>query len=252
VIPTKTTTIKKEHSTFSSTFSTLGYVNTIIKDGSTFESFKNGEIGIDGFDSSSTYIESDSLKMKIFDNDITDATLSNGGVFYDQVTNSNYLVWGEWTSGDNTGGWIAGTKTAKDIVASVINGVSDTINFNGHVIHGDIYDGTNLYEIDSSSTVNFAFDFGGGSASFTGNMNLVYINDSQQSITYDIGIGNNGIVNSSGFSSSDLTHNSSSITGNVNGSFYGSGEIKAIGGKFDFEDGVIKGSGLFKAETHNP
>ena len=241
-----TATIKKEHSTLSN-FSTLGYVNTIVNDSNEdFESFKNGEIGMNGFDSSSTNIESDSLKMKIFDNDITDAILTREGYFYDQVTNSNYLVWGEWSKDGNSGGWIAGTKTAK----SVINGINDTIHFNGHVIHGNIYDGLSaqVYNIDPSSTVTFAFDFGGGSASFTGDINLIY----NTSSNYDIHIGNNGVVNSSGFSSSDLTHNNNSITGNINGSFYGSGEIKAIGGKFDFEDGVIKGSGLFKAETYNP
>ncbi|PLY11208.1 MAG: hypothetical protein C0626_01160 [Arcobacter sp.] len=245
-IPT-TSPIKKEHSTLSN-FSTLGYVNTIIYDSNEdFESFKNGEIGMNDFDSSSTSITSSSLKMKIFDNDITNATLSNEDYFYDQLTDSNYLVWGEWSKNGNSGGWIAGTKTAKSIVDSVINGLNDTVNFYGNVIHGNIYDGTHKYSILNSSEVDFAFDFGGGSGSFTGSMNLIYTNNSQQTITYGIDIGNNGVVNSSGFSSSDLTHNSNSITGNVNGSFYGEGSIKAIGGKFDFEDGVIKGSGLFKA-----
>jgi hypothetical protein len=258
---TTTTTIKKEHSTLSN-FSTLGYVNTIIKDGSTFKSFKNGEMGIKDFDPNIEPTENEpkpqigsSSQINIDNKKIYNSTLKED-TSIDSLTDQNndaYLSWGEWEGTVEgvtyTGGWIAGTKTAKSIVDNLIKGVNDTVNFYGNVIHGDIYDGTSTheYEINSTSKVDFAFDFGGGSSSFTGSMNLIYTNNSQQTITYNIAIGNNGIVNSSGFSSSDLTHNSNSITGNVNGSFYGSGEIKAIGGKFDFEDGVIKGSGLFKA-----
>ncbi|WP_419766900.1 FecR family protein [Arcobacter sp.] len=260
-IPTTTTTIKKEHSTLSN-FSTLGYVNTIIKDGSTFKSFKNGEMGIKDFDPNIQPTQNNtkpqigsSSQINIDNKKIYNSTLKED-TSIDSLTDQNndaYLSWGEWEGTVEgvtyTGGWIAGTKTAKSIVDNLIKGVNDTVNFYGNVIHGDIYDGTSTheYEIDSASEVDFAFDFGGGSSSFTGSMNLIYTNNSQQTITYNIAIGNNGIVNSSGFSSSDLTHNSNSITGNVNGSFYGTEEIKAIGGKFNFEDGVIKGSGLFKA-----
>ncbi|WP_375723996.1 FecR domain-containing protein [Arcobacter sp. KX21116] len=258
---TKKTKKTKEHSTLSN-FTTLGYVNTIIKDGSTFESFKNGEMGINDFDPNIESTENEpkpqigsSSQINIDNKKIYNSTLKED-TSIDSLTDQNndaYLSWGEWEGTVEgvtyTGGWIAGTKTAKSIVDNLIKGVNDTVNFYGNVIYGDIYDGTSTheYEINSTSKVDFAFDFGGGSSSFTGSMNLIYTNNSQQTITYNIAIGNNGIVNSSGFSSSDLTHNSNSITGNVNGSFYGSGEIKAIGGKFDFEDGVIKGSGLFKA-----
>jgi hypothetical protein len=243
---------KKEHSTFSSNFSTLGYVNTIIRDDNTedFKSFQNGEIGIENFDVS--LMTNDSLKINIDDKSITNATLTldSNGTLYDEPTQTTTMSWGQWnaTIGNDsyTGGWIAGTKTAKNIVDNLINGITSTVNFNGNVIDGDIFDGTTVYEILDSSTASFAFDFGGGSSSFTGDLNLTYVVN-QQNSTYNIHIGNNGVVNSSGFSSSDLTHNSNSITGNVNGSFYGSGSIKAIGGKFNFKDGVIKGSGLFKA-----
>jgi hypothetical protein len=251
---TKKTKKTKEHSTLSN-FTTLGYVNTIIKDGSTFESFKNGEMGINDFDPNIEPTENEpkpqigsSSQINIDNKKIYNSTLKED-TSIDSLTDQNndaYLSWGEWEGTVEgvtyTGGWIAGIKTAKNIVDNVINGISP-INFQGDVIHGDIYDGTNLHEIDSG-TVNFAFNFGGGSGSFTGDINLMY--GSQQN--YKIHIGNNGVVNSSGFSSSDLTHNSNNITGNVNGSFYGTGSIKAIGGKFNFKDGVIEGSGLFKAE----
>ncbi len=257
----KKTNKNKEHSTFSSNFSTLGYANTIITDSNndnTFVSFKNGEMGIENFNpnihpdqSGNQPTIGDSSQINIDNKKILNSTLNgqSGILAFEDNSSNPYLSWGEWkgTAQNNveyTGGWIAGIKTAKNIVDNVINGINSTINFQGDVIHGNIYDGTNLHEIDYG-TVNFAFNFGGGSGSFTGDINLSY---NQQNGTYNIHIGNNGIVNSSGFSSSDLTHNSNNITGNVNGSFYGSGEIKAIGGKFDFKDGVIEGSGLFKAE----
>ncbi|RXJ80711.1 FecR family protein [Arcobacter sp. F2176] len=243
---------KKEHSNLSG-FTTLGYANTIITDSNNndaFESFKNGEMGINGFDSSITQgTIGNSSRINIDNNKVLDSTLKNGtsiGTFSDE--NETYLSWGEWqgTSQNNityAGGWIAGTKTAGSIILDLIGGLTTSKTFTGNVIHGDIYDGSTLYDISDQSTVNFTFNFGGGNNSFTGNMNLLYNEGSEYKINF-----NNGAVNSSGFSSSNLTHNSKGITGNVNGSFYGSGSIKAIGGKFDFEDGGIKGSGLFKAQ----
>ncbi|MGB5918598.1 FecR family protein, partial [Arcobacter sp.] len=244
---------KKEHSNLSG-FTTLGYANTIIKDSNNndaFESFKNGEMGIKGFDSSITQgTIGNSSRINIDNNKVLDSTLKNGtsiGTFSDE--NETYLSWGEWqgTSQNNityTGGWIAGTKTAGSIILDLIGGLTTSKTFTGNVIHGDIYDGSTLYDISDQSTVNFTFNFGGGNNSFTGNMNLLYNEGNSE---YKINFKNGG-VNSSGFSSSSLTHNSNSITGKVNGSFYGTGSIKAIGGKFDFKDGEIEGSGLFKAQ----
>ncbi|WP_419770113.1 MAG: FecR domain-containing protein [Candidatus Marinarcus sp.] len=221
-----------EHANLSG-FSSLGYVITAKSDGNSY-SLQTGEVGINNNYNSSLII--------INNQNITDAN-------FDETTIS-------WSSAQNPydeASWIASIKTDTSEISSLINNTSETtksFGFPDCIIFGLIVDNNTLYYIDASvSSMNFSFNFGAGVNSFTGSMNLEYVDSPKE---YAIKFAN-GKINSSGFSSSELTHselnkNDEPIKGSLHGSFYGSG-ANTIAGNVNFDDEVnnIQGAVLFSA-----
>ncbi|MGB7402749.1 MAG: FecR domain-containing protein [Arcobacter sp.] len=237
--------IPTEHISFSG-FSTLGYVSFLARSNGTFSSVQTAEIGFKENNSVNNY-------MLIANNkNITFPILFYVGDFYSDSEEENFLGLGGWQENTNNylynkGYWVKGLKTDTSYISSLMNNASKTTkSFTGSgEIQGTILDNNNSYDIDSDSVMNFKFDFGAGINSFSGSMNLKYgaINDKKN---YAIGF-DNGKINSSGFLSK-LTHGGKSINGNLHGSFYGKG-IKGFGGSVNFDDGKIKGTGVFRGKV---
>jgi hypothetical protein len=167
--------------------------------------------------------------------------------------------WGYWTAtyskdGDNDtqmeidprSTWVAGTKTDPSIIQSLINGTATSINFKGHIL-GAVTNNTTVDPIafDSNNYANFQFDFGGGNGNFQGNMGFNTVGGENWSANF---VGTD--VTSTKFQTSSIVGSGggTSITaGHIEGVYYGSGEIKSIGGRFDLDNGSKMASGVFKA-----
>jgi len=222
-----------------------GYYNA----SETLESFVVGPIGMN-YDSTT---ETDSTyKMYIGNNNstFTDGIISFTNSEYDDVNSETIMRWGEWQSlgYDNngngySGSWIVGKQTAENVVQNIMDGTTtSTATFQGNIVGGFVKNGLDTYIINTAnSSINLDFTFGNNTNSFTGNLDLEYGGN-----TLYINI-NSGSVSSNGFSSSNLT--SSSIgEGVLNGAFYGTGEIKAVGGDFTFDNkNGISAAGVYKA-----
>ncbi len=222
-------------------FSTLGYVIAAKFDGNSY-SLQTGEIEKN---------ENNSLII-INNQNITDAT-------FGEPNKGDVVEFGEWSSKQNPYDqtfYIAGIKTDTSYISSLINNTSKTTkSFDnaGNLITGYIVDNNTLYNIDIFfSSFNFSFNFGAGINSFTGDMNIKYFNsnDNTDKGEYAIKFAN-GKINSSDFSSSELTHGNTPINGSLHGSFYGSGANK-IEGNVNFNDEVnnIQGAVIFGAEAN--
>ena len=166
--------------------------------------------------------------------------------------------WGYWTSYSDINRystWVAGVETSTDYITSLMDNASSiTKTFSGHVL-GAVTNNTNIDPIkfDSSNYANFTFNFGAGTDNFSGNMGFTTVGNQQWAVTI-----NNGTMNSSGFSSSNIIKDSNyssainiASSGNsISGEYYGS-DLKSIGGKFDLKDstGVYNAVGVFKAKN---
>ncbi|WP_419767805.1 FecR domain-containing protein [Arcobacter sp.] len=236
--------IPTEHISFSG-FSTLGYVSFVtISNNQTVTSLQTGEIG---------FTENNDYRMIANKKNITDVIFTVPEEYYSDQEEGNYLGLGYWwgvlanTTNYDGGYYLRGLKTDASYISSLMNNASKTTKSftgSGGEIKGKILDDNTSYDIDSDSVMNFKFDFGAGINSFSGSMNLKYgeIGDKKN---YAIGFAD-GKINSSGYSSK-LTHEGEEINGSLHGSFYGSG-IKGFGGSVNFDDGKIKGTGVFRGK----
>ncbi|ADG94767.1 hypothetical protein Arnit_3121 [Arcobacter nitrofigilis DSM 7299] len=220
--------IPTEHTSFSG-FSTLGYVYNLDSTGN----LQIGELGKNGNDF-----------LIIINNQNITAT----GLYTDPASSGEELPYGMLYPNPlpnplpyqpEVDNWIAGIKTDTSYISSLINNTSKTTKSFDTNIGGILFDNSTKYNF--TGTAIFSFNFGAGINSFTGSMGLNY-GASGNKKNYAIGFAD-GKINSSGYSSK-LTHGGEEINGSLHGSFYGSG-IKNIAGNFIFDDGSIKGAGIF-------
>lgn len=164
--------------------------------------------------------------------------------------------WGYWTatfdndSSINTSStWVAGTKTASSYVSGLMtNAITTNLTFSGHVI-GSVEtanNGLQNIKMDSTNAVNLTFQLGSNALGLSGDVKFSTTNS-----TFDFDV-NSGTVLSSGFSSSDFTSNTTATaTGSMNGKFYGTNDIKSVGGNLNITntDGSVVdiASASFKA-----
>jgi len=184
----------------------------------------------------------------------------------DDYNSGNYQTlddessWGYWTAkfaGSEVGSssynidprstWVAGVETSSTTVQAIIAGTTQTANYAGHVL-GAVKNGSTVSAIkfDANNQVNLSFSFGSGSASFSGNM-AFHTSNSQQ---WNANVSGSGSATSFNGSASNNS-SGSNITisgGSVNGKYFGTGEIKSVGGKFNFTDGSNTAFGVFKAK----
>lgn len=175
--------------------------------------------------------------------------------------------WGYWTAAvsqdtdtDNQvyinpqSTWVAGVKTNAAIVTNLINGSAVNYTFNGHTIGAVIGSGVDPIVLDHNNYANFSFDFGGGNNNFSGTIGFSTMGGQ----VWNANIGT-GTLSSTGFSANSLNisgsvnYNDIGNTvnalngGSVEGSFFGTGDIKSVGGRFNLYDGTSSATGVFKA-----
>jgi hypothetical protein len=135
--------------------------------------------------------------------------------------------------------WVAGVQT------DTSSALTNLYTFKGHVL-GAVINGSDVDPIvfDSTNNVTLNFDFGGGSENFTGSIDFKTLNNDSWSAT----IGS-GTVTGTDFSTSAITGTGAgdSISGSMNGTYYGTGDINSVGGRFGLSNGTKEALGVFKA-----
>lgn len=188
--------------------------------------------------------------------------VNSDGTFSENIDNES--SWGYWTSNSKDANnniqninaystWVSGTKTSVDYVQNLINSSTNTIlNFKGNII-GAIQNGGSLsaIKLDTNNVTNLAFTLGSQSGSFTGDFTF----KTQAAETWS---GNfSGTANASGFSGTNFTNLNiagsavSDYSGNIDGNYYGTNEIKSVGGSINIintGNGNLVGS--FKADKN--
>ena len=167
------------------------------------------------------------------------------------LTSDDDSSWGYWSgkdvfvdNGHNASispksTWVAGVRTATSDVQSIIDGVSQTLTFNGKVM-GTI--GVNdAILMDNTNKVKIDFEVGAGTKNMSGNMQFKSANSSLYNLDMVI---NSDDITTSGFAGK--FQNAGTGTGNkgyLSGEYYGEGTIKSVGGSFQVDDA----RGVFKA-----
>ena len=188
--------------------------------------------------------------------------VNSDGTFSENIDNES--SWGYWTANSKDinnniqninahSTWVSGTKTNVDYVQKLINSsINKTLNFKGNII-GTIQNGGSLsaIKLDTNNVTNLAFTLGSQSGSFTGDFTF----KTQAAETWS---GNfSGTANASGFSGTNFTNLNiagsavSDYSGNIDGNYYGTNEIKSVGGSINIintGNGNLVGS--FKADKN--
>ena len=244
-------------------------------------SISSGKIGLhDEFtfngnveDLSSYYINDDNFGVKI-------QNYYNEGYDQDLVENSAWMVaipdkvnadgtlsenldnessWGYWTADLNNSStltnisaystWVAGIQTDPAYVQALIDSSSiKTLNFEGHII-GAVTNAGNIdaIKLDTNNFMDMEFKLGAATNIFTG------------AFGYNTSAGNSwtgyvtGDVTASGFSGGvdNVLVNTvapSYIEAGIEGQFYGTNEIKSVGGTIGIDSPAGNLSGSFKAD----
>lgn len=185
------------------------------------------------------------------------------GTFSENLDNES--SWGYWTSNikDTSSNiqnisaystWVSGTKTDVNYVRNLINSSTiTTLNFKGNMI-GAIQDGTTLdaVKLDNNNITNLSFSLGSSNGSFSGDFKFKTLSEKSWSGNFS------GTATSSGFNGTSFTNlniNNNSIStgysGNIDGNYYGTNEIKSVGGSININNtgnGNLVGS--FKADKN--
>jgi len=177
----------------------------------------------------------------------------NGGSYANLDDESS---WGYWTAEfatdalaassyniDPRSTWVAGIATAAASVAS-----SPDATYNGHVL-GAVSNGSNVYPIlfDANNNVSLTFSFGSGSDSFSGTVAFNSSDPTNPNWSASVsGTGDNTIFSGSG---SGTGAGSSIDSSSMTGKYYGTGEVKSVGGRFKFSSSGsgYDAFGVFKA-----
>jgi len=182
----------------------------------------------------------------------------------DDYNDGNYQTlddessWGYWTASfsDDMGypssynigprsTWVAGVETSSSFIDGLINNeTTQTVAvFDGHVLGAVInYGEISPILFDENNNVNFTFSFGAGSAALSGSMSF-HAGDSS---TWSVNV-TESTVSSSGFDGTLSDALEGGVSGSLDGKYFGTGEIKSVGGKFNLADESSSASGVFKA-----
>lgn len=173
----------------------------------------------------------------------------------------NESSWGYWSVSytdkfnDNhevvdSSAWVAGVETDVSIITNYLDGETAYLSFSGQMI-GSVYDGESIssIELDENNFINLNLDFGSGT-DVIGDFKFTTSDSTWQG---DI---NSGTISATGFSSTSITDTNTespfvdlqSNPSYLEGKFYGTGEIKSVGGKFNFNTEDETASGVFKAD----
>lgn len=138
--------------------------------------------------------------------------------------------------------WVAGVETSTTAIDALINGTSQTLSFNGKVL--GFIDNKDAILLDDTNRVKIDFDLGGGTKNMTGNMQF----KSANSELFDLNLDITDVTNSefNGQFKPASTPSAESI-GELNGKYYGDGELKSLGGDFEVEQYGKTAKGVFKA-----
>lgn len=189
-------------------------------------------------------------------------TVDGSGNLAEDVDNES--SWGYWTAKTYDAGnrkhidphstWVAGAVTADAIVQPYIDdAVHTNMSFSGHLLgavrtHAD--GAIDPIKLDSNNYINMNFDFGSGSGGFDGDAGFNTQSGEAWSATFT-----NGAASAFSFSAgtaeiSGLGGGVPLTQGAVNGEYYGTDEIKSVGGTFNFYHGTKEASGVFKANKN--
>lgn len=209
-------------------------------------------LGDDSFASKGDINRTDGLSQDSYIKAVNDSVTSNGEkVYLDDDTS-----WGYWLAdfesiGDEVskmfvGTWIAGIKTSEDIIQEHINKNSNFI-FEGHMIGNVLNYGENIDSIllNTNNKIVLNMDFGSSTNNFNGTFNF----DTNGGQNWNGSI-NNGVLNTTSFSSTDVTglgNNQEIINSSINGSYFGENELKSVGGEFTMQTETSAAYGTFKA-----
>jgi len=189
--------------------------------------------------------------VKAFDNNQI-SILSN----YD-----NESTWGYWsndfvndgTTTNYTSTWVAGMRTDESILDKYIDGNTNThFDFAGKMI-GSVYDFSNksmdMIKLDSSNFINLSFDFGSGTGGFTSDFSF----NTESGSSWNGSLSGGNLNNGGFFRTNNVVGavdgvEDSIISSQVNGKFYGTDEIKSVGGSFQFDTTDKSAFGSFKAD----
>lgn len=240
-----------------------GYINGIINNSLTY--------GISGDKTSSYYLNDDNF-ASIGDNSRftqnSTHTLSKDSYIkaisdgLDSSGNSKNIddesSWGYWmadvtSNNDNSnvqaiGTFVVGNETPTNVIQNYINNNSD-FTFKGHMIGNVLKSGSAMDSIllDTNNNLTLNLDFGSSTNSFNGTFNF----NTQSGQNWNGSI-NNGVLTLDGFSSSNNIIGSgsgNSITNSsINGDYFGTSELKSVGGDFTMETQNSTAYGSFKAD----
>jgi VCBS repeat-containing protein len=196
-------------------------------------------------------IENSAWMVAIPDKVNTDGTLSENL--------DNESSWGYWTADLNNSStltnisaystWVAGIQTDPDYVQALIDSSSiKTLNFEGHII-GAVTNAGNIdaIKLDTNNFMDMEFKLGAATNNFTGAFG--FNTSAGNSWSGDV----SGAVTASGFSggANNVFVNTvapSYIESGIEGQFYGTNEIKSVGGTIDIDSPAGDLSGSFKAD----
>ena len=178
----------------------------------------------------------------------------NGGTYAKLDDESS---WGYWTAkfgpGESTSSttdvnslstWVAGIETATSYINSTQDGT-----FTGHVI-GAVKNGSAMYPIlfDANNQVSLTFSFGAGTGTFTGTLGFKDSNAQIWAVSVVSGTTSTTGFTSDASGTGGLTSTETVGGSNaINGKYFGTGEVKSVGGKFYFSTATQSATGVFKA-----
>lgn len=240
-----------------------GYVNGVINNSLTY--------GINGDKTSSYYLNNDNF-ASIGDNSRftqkSTHTLSKDSYIkaisdgVDSSGNSKNMdddsSWGYWmadvtSNSDNSnvqaiGTFVVGNETPTSVIQNYINNNSD-FTLKGHMIGNVLKSGLAMDSIllDTNNNLTLNLDFGSSTNNFNGTFNF----NTQGGQNWN-GTINNGVLNLDGFSSTNNISgvgNGNSITSSsINGDYFGTSELKSVGGDFIMQNQDSTAYGSFKAD----
>ena len=163
--------------------------------------------------------------------------------------------WGYWTSYNDSinrySTWVAGVETSTTYITSLIEDISviTSASYKGHVL-GFVKDSAGTYidpiNFDSSNYANFNFNFGGGSNNFSGEMGFTTKSGQDWAVT----IAQGGSLTVAGFNTESISgtvDGAGTMTGYIEGQYYGTDKLNSIGGTFSLTSGSNIAEGVFKS-----
>ena len=208
-----------------------------------------------------TMIGQSAYLISIPDGAIVDGVFALYDLSDNPLMSDDESSWGYWTAAfeedgvlkghvDTRSVWVAGTQTPQEYVQALIeNDQVALYNFQGKVL-GDVVLANALgheqIKMDATNKVDLRFEFGAGAGSMSGNIQF-----ESASTAWNLEVNSlESSVYSEGFYGSlgDTSATHQGDSGYLEGKFYGSDDIKSVGGSFGAHNMKYdSASGVFKA-----